>query len=272
MLITRSKEDTAPPLLHWWPSRHCLFRDNFGDALSAFIVRSMIEASGGNGDALRVVRAVSPHSAATLKSDKMLAIGSILHHASTGDVIWGTGVNGNQLDFPYRFKSLDVRSVRGPLTWEFLKKRGIDAPEIFGDPGLLVRECCPDLNRAENPSRDYIVIPNLNDRDKVRDNPNAISPLKPWREVVSSILDSKFVISSSLHGLVIADAYGIPSRWTQIGGVESEFKFQDYYLGTGRAVPEEAGSIDEALEMGPEPLLHFDTEPVRRAFPAEHFV
>ena len=67
---------------------------------------------------------------------------------------------------------------------------------------------------------------------------------------IRAILDSEFVISTSLHGLVLADAYGIPARMLRITENEPLFKYQDYYEGTGRSTFTFATSVEEALTMG----------------------
>ena len=54
------------------------------------------------------------------KDRKLLALGSILTYARNNDVVWGSAVNGKWLDLKhYKFTTLDVRAVRGPLTREF---------------------------------------------------------------------------------------------------------------------------------------------------------
>jgi pyruvyltransferase len=46
----------------------------------------------------------------------------------------------------------------------------------------------------------------------------------------------KKIESSSLHGIVVAEAFGIPVKWIAPGQdiIGGEHKFQDYFLGTGR--------------------------------------
>lgn len=88
----------------------------------------------------------------------------------------------------------------------------------------------------------------------------------PWTEVVDAIRSSDVVLSSSLHGLIVAEAYGIPASWIRIsdrlqGG---SFKFNDYYLATGRAEREPTrwnGNLNEAVQRVA-PKLEFDPQPL----------
>ncbi|NEN94442.1 MAG: polysaccharide pyruvyl transferase family protein [Moorea sp. SIO3I7] len=51
------------------------------------------------------------------------------------------------------------------------------------------------------------------------------------KEVIADITRCEAIASSSLHGLIIADAFGIPSIWMQLSNKVSGkgFKFKDYY-------------------------------------------
>lgn len=242
--------------LFLWDARPQNGFSNFGDALSQVLVERMIgqQIEVGEGN------------------PKLLGMGSIMSYARDGDVIWGTGVNGKTKEKDYLFTHLDVRAVRGPLTRAFLLKRGIHCPEVYGDPTLLLPYYFPELKKAENPSHDYIVVPHFSDEYLFTEN--MVSVKEPWDVVVGKILDSKFVIASALSGVIVAEAFGIPARLLQVNNksnTEDLFKYTDYYQGTGRPDFKFATSIEEALQMGGEPMPTCDLEKLRGAFPFELF-
>lgn len=56
---------------------------------------------------------------------------------------------------------------------------------------------------------------------------NIVLQTDNWRIIVQKIVESKFVISSSLHGIIIAEAFNIPARLLKITDNEPLFKYQD---------------------------------------------
>lgn len=244
--------------LYYWQAKQFT---NFGDFLSLKLVERIV---GGE------VAAVSH----IYKAQKMLAIGSVLIMARTDDVVWGTGMNGKRLDLDlYKFKNLDVRAVRGPLTKAFIEENfSIEVPETFGDPALLIPHFFPEFKKVSHPKREYIVIPHYSEAELFSDeDPNIVYPDEPWRIIVRKILDSKFVISSSLHGIIIAEAFGIPARYLRITDHEPLFKYTDYYAGTGRDTFTYATSVEEALQMGGEPPFICDLMKLYQSFPFEYW-
>lgn len=233
-------------------------RVNFGDFLSRVIVELILASRGLTlGDETR-------------ESFQLMAVGSVLHFASDGAVVWGSGVNGKMPVEQHTFRSLDVRAVRGPLTREFLASRHITVPEVYGDPGLLLPLLAPQRfqrTAAMGPG----FVPNLNDlaeldtRD-MRDVP-VVSPLHGWNRCVEAILRHDLILASSLHGLIIAEAYGIPARYVRLSETENLFKYRDYYAGTGRPNFCFARSVAEGLEMGGEVDPVFDSSKLMQAFP-----
>lgn len=195
--------------------------NNFGDLLGPIIVQDY-----SRGLSRRV----------GMSSDqKLFTVGSVLHFASPGDVVWGSGVNGKVSSEQHSMNgSLDVRALRGPLTRDRLWEMGVHVPESipFGDPGLLIPQIL-GISRSESSFRGVGVVPNLHDRERYRRHPGFIDPLSPVRDVVTEIAGSEIIVSSSLHGLIIADALGIPS-WPLTPELEPLFKYLDYYAGTNQ--------------------------------------
>ena len=79
---------------------------------------------------------------------------------------------------------------------------------------------------------------------------NAISPLvEDWRTFIDSITNSELVISSSLHGIILAEAYGVPA--IMLNHNRDMFKYRDWYYSTGRYDFPIADTVEEALMMKP---------------------
>lgn len=202
--------------------------------------------------------------------NRLLAVGSILHFARDGDIIWGTGINGKVDLNLHRFKNLDVRAVRGPLTRDLLIRTfHIACPEVYGDPGLLMSLLFPELQT--NPQTEFIVIPNLNEISDYADLPNLVLPIEDCWEIVHKILTTKRVYSGSLHGIVVAESFGIPAILLRITEKESLFKYRDYYEGTGRREFPIAYSLEEAFKMAPPPPPHCDLKALLNSFPFDKF-
>ncbi len=200
---------------------------------------------------------------------RLLSVGSILHFARDHDVIWGTGVNGKRPDTDYVFGALDVRAVRGPRTHEFLSRRGIDAPAVFGDPALLLPCVMPELvEHARAKHHPLTVIPNLNDFSAYEPAPTLLDPRSPVGVCLKRIAQSEFVVGSSLHAIVVAESLGIPARLIS-STVEDPFKYEDYYLGTGRPDAKVARTIEQAICMGGESGPIFDAAELLDAFPLD---
>lgn len=105
--------------------------NNFGDLLGPLIVSRLMAQLGLDPEAVRPAR--------------LLTVGSVLHWAQDGDVIWGSGVNGNIPGGQHIARILDIRAVRGPRTRAFLAGRGFTVPEVYGDPALLLPTVLPEL-------------------------------------------------------------------------------------------------------------------------------
>lgn len=248
--------ETPPAIYYWRPNDH-RGRDNLGDYLTRVIVGSVLRARGVPPSAIRFT--------SERKGRRLLAIGSILHHAREGDVVWGSGVNGKALGRKPPFEDLDLRMVRGPLTRDYLRDHGIDCPARYGEPGLLVSEFYQPNDRSRTDP--YLLVPNLNDTLFFDcDRERVLSPTSDWTEAVDRICRAELVISTSLHGLVIAESYGVPAR-ALLSYAEPTFKYRDYYAGTGRTGVRFAHTISEARELAGVRPPDWDASDMIEAFP-----
>ena len=253
-----SAEAFGLPLFYWNENSFA----NFGDVLSLKLVERITSCD------LRTYVKKNKN-----QDQKLLAIGSIFYFANEGDIVWGSGINGKRLQrSDFSFSDLDIRAVRGPLTRRFLLENfQIQCPEVYGDPALLFPYFFPEFKRKENPSHDYIVIPHYSETKAFPKSKGShiVHAIDPWYEVIEKILDSKLVISSSLHGVILAEAFGIPARLLRISENEPMFKFEDYYLGTNRPAFQVAHTVEEALALGGEAPFQCDLKLLYEAFPFE---
>ena len=91
-----------------------------------------------------------------------------------------------------------------------------------------------------------------------RQIPHSITPVgKDYREFIDRIYNSKLVVSSSLHGIILAETYGIPAILLSDKETNNMFKYEDYYYSTGRKTFPVASSIEDALTMKPAGITDF---------------
>lgn len=178
-----------------------------------------------------------------LRIKNYMIIGSILSSYDLNRaVVWGSGIlNKNETD-KIRGIPDKVCAVRGPRTRNALVKKGIECPEVYGDPALLM----PRFYQPSISSHFSLgIIPHLMDLDKadvvkLTSDPRTkfikVQDYEKWTDFIDEICSCDFVISSSLHGLIIAEAYGIPSQWVKFGMYVDgwEFKYYDFYESIGK--------------------------------------
>ena len=58
-----------------------------------------------------------------------------------------------------------------------------------------------------------------------------MSKYNQWTDVIDEILSCDFIISESLHGLIVAEAYCVPNKWVEFMEHDEKltFKFYDFY-------------------------------------------
>jgi len=212
---------------------------NFGDALSPIMIK-MINPKleiVSSGKKIRLILKIKKLFRRAPKNN-FLIIGSIISYADKNSIIWGSGFISK--DAYCKEKPKKVLAVRGPLTRKKLIDQKIDCPKVFGDPALLLPKFFKPKVRKKYKLG---VIPHYVDRDadflkKIKGNEEIliIDINSGIKKVTREILSCRKIASSSLHGIIISDAYNIPSVWIEFSKkVKGEgFKFRDYFLSVKR--------------------------------------
>jgi len=231
--------------LFYWSSK--VFADktheNYGDILSKYIVEKV---SGKN---VRFFNAPK-NKKKIFKKKYLMAIGSILSYAQRNAVVWGSGIISKE----DHFAKATFCAVRGPLSRKRILEQGYTCPEVYGDPALLL----PDFYSSEVEKKyQYGFIPHYVDYKivesyyKGKEELTIINLLNDdWSFTTDSILECEYIISSSLHGVIVAHAYGIPAIWVQFSDrlAGDNVKFADYFLSVG-IEPYSAVFIKEYKEL-----------------------
>lgn len=213
-------------IVYWWKGDG---GKNWGDSLNPVLIKKL---SGKEP--------VSSDEIINLKNEPIYSVvGSILEHKIGKNlIVWGSGFISSTSQF--KIKPNKICAVRGPLTRDLIIKQGIDCPEIYGDPALLY-----PLFYKPHVKKEYQIgiIPHYIDQSHpllsiFRNNPNVliIDITSRINEVIDNICKCKIIASSSLHGIIAADAYEIPSIWIEISDkiIGNRFKFYDYFQSVGR--------------------------------------
>jgi len=169
-----------------------------------------------------------------------ISTGSIIRFAIDGTHVLGSGAldSSDQINPAATF-----HWVRGPLTGEKVRKAGGDCPDVYGDPAMLLPQVFP---RTVEPDQELGVFAHYYDLGYCGARyPFVINPLTDPHDVLRALWRCKRVVSSSLHGIIAAHAYGIPAAWVRFGQLAGDdIKFHDHALSVGlpqmpRSTPEE---------------------------------
>lgn len=276
---------------------------NLGDALSAVVVAAL---SG-----LDIKR-----SAFDSDTERLAAVGTIGHAFCRGKVhFWGTGFdmarNRNGALAGYQLPEdtdIAVHAVRGRETAVALRQRGLHVPENYGDPVWFLPKIFPahvekthdlgvivHISELETPNAASLVkaaieryrIPaEFSSRIRII-NTYAPASITGLKAKVEEIVSCRRILSTSLHGLVIAETYGIPCAWfandagesgpLYLSGVRQiDHRMRDFYSGVGRDyvlaflqprnLPTDWGAAIRFLDSHWRPLVYSGRE-LFRAFP-----
>lgn len=222
--IFRSKIDQIP-------IRYFTTRNNVGDAINPYLISK-----------------ITGKKAFEVKSNAVthiLGIGSIMHQARSKSIVWGSGIMHPNTIINKKFsRTMEILAVRGLNTKELLIAKGLNLENIpLGDPALLM----PFFYTPNATKRFMIgIVPHYVDQDtpaieKLTMLPGVtvIDVSSPPEEFVDKLCECEIVVSSSLHGLILSDAYQIPNIWVILSNDISggDYKFLDYYTTTDNKSP-----------------------------------
>ena len=205
----------------WWMEQP--YPGNFGDALNPYLVHRL------SGAPPRFVPA----------GTGVLAIGSIIKFARAKTKVWGSGS-------PRLTDRLNAEAtycaVRGPLTRRLVRDSGGTCPEIYGDPALLLprlyhprvtkRHALGLIRHHVHTEEPIQLAPDVTEIDILRCGAEEIEAF------IDEVLACSMIVSTSLHGLIVAHAYGIPAVWADFSGAGTRIqgnhvKFLDYFASVG---------------------------------------
>lgn len=201
-----------PVSAYWWnePST-----PNWGDRMNWTILHKL---------------GYDPHWAQPMDAELVL-MGSILEHIPP--VFGGTVCGAGRMHESSRvdLSRAKILALRGYLTAKGI--RGDIRDTVYGDPALLL----PLWFKQRTPIHDLGIIPHWTDKSLWSrfKYGHLIDPTAHPEQVVQDITSCRRVISSSLHGIIVADAFGIPRRAELFPAATEnarheggDFKFRDH--------------------------------------------
>lgn len=227
---------------HTW---HGMRHRNWGDDLNYYFLRELTGRP--------VVFYNNFKFAKRLKLKNYLCIGTLLdavNYANAQTIVWGSGVSGQERSFVH---PENILAVRGKKTKEFCDRYNVKCPEVYGDSALLLPlvyqpkgwKLKPETTRYRLGIIPHVVDlhhPVIEEIRKEHADEILIIDLahyEKWTDVIDQICSCDRILSSSLHGIITSDAYGIPNCWIELSGkvLAGYFKYLDY-----------ASSVDRQFE------------------------
>jgi pyruvyltransferase len=200
---------------------------NVGDALAPLILDHFLYA--------RAVNLEEPCC------QHVLSCGSVLEFVRPNDFVWGAGAI-KEMPIPYH-AGVRFAAVRGPLSRQCLIDSGYlpeEVPEAYGDPATLMPFIYAPIVKKR---RRLGVVPHYVERDEVArlfgNSAHIINPLMEPEAFINELLSCERILSSSLHGYILAQAYGIPAEHFRLTDeiIGGDFKLLDYVLGREHTSP-----------------------------------
>ncbi|MDD6953002.1 MAG: polysaccharide pyruvyl transferase family protein [Prevotella sp.] len=229
-------------IINCWVDDHTIYgihHRNWGDDLNYYFIKLLTGRP--------VVTLFNFRLARRRNFKNFMCIGSLLGtegKSYCNTVVWGTGMFGKD---KLTSAPKEIRSVRGPKTRRFLLDQGISCPESYGDPALLLPLY---YSPSKKPLFKLGIIPHVTDLEypvieEIRRKRKDVLIIDlahygKWTDVIDQICSCDMIASSSLHGLIVSDAYGVPNCWIELTGKISggHFKYFDYASSVARKLTE----------------------------------
>ena len=252
------KADLKKVNLEYWN-----FNENLGDLLAPVVTQWMLHRLG-----LDLSREAS-------HPGHLMTVGSVLGLGIFDAVVWGSGVNTfghvGRIALQKNYRKFDIRAVRGPLTARVLRENGYTCPQVYGDPAILLPMIYP--GRRPEKRKKYVVIDHYLKKKQTGEEGLSIRT-GDYRTFLDKILEAEVVYSSSLHGIILAESYGVPAVFIRQGMEEEMLKYYDWYFSTGRYQVRSAASLSEAKQSEPMelPELNDLREGLLQSFPYDLWI
>lgn len=233
---------------------------NFGDMLSPYIVERLSGKKtvyksyniGGINAIKKLIKLILAFDFKKINpilfpwETNLLAIGSILSRGNKHSIIWGSGfISENE-----PFNGGKILAVRGKYTNDKLKRMGFQGTSIWGDPALLIPLF---VNPVSNRTDLIGIIPHWSEVDYFLDKYSNKYKIIDFRtreieSTIAQITSCQYILSTSLHGLIVSHAYGIPALWIKKQTLHADdIKFKDYLSSVDIQVYEGFKNIEEIL-------------------------
>lgn len=198
---------------------------NWGDVLTPFLFKKLY-----NIDLVQC----EPDEAQLMSTGSILAatpVGYSGHVLGSGLMDWEHGGIRSYKTRPLDLTKATVHLLRGRLTKELCS---LSSQPLLGDPGIIADVFAKPLD----PQYEFGIIPHYVEKknDQVLRwaamGAHIIDVQAGVQEVLDEAVKCKRIVSSSLHGLILADALGIPNHVVRLNDYRvwlRGFKFNDYY-------------------------------------------
>lgn len=240
---------------------------NIGDRISPITVE---QATGRPTQWMR--RPKGPH---------LIGLGSILTWSTPQSHIWGTGIM-----YPVRgvggVRPERIWALRGKLTRDHVARQVTGLRDVpLGDPGWLLARHLATLTPRRAATHALGIVPHYLHRDhpgiahlRQQDGVIVLDVRDPEPAFFAPMMACEAIASSSLHGLIFAEALGIPNVWLDIdtGHPERAFKYWDWFSLAEQPppTPHQLGAAPAARDLIAQAALHdikIDEAALRTAIP-----